>query len=455
MASSPLPEGTTTETTAAKVYVKPNRAGGFVVTVPDSIDQVYFYVGFSGLQCDPNDLTLYPVGNNSCQTIPTATVGGNGQVASNIPSEGWAYYQLPVTAFGTNITSFNVTINGTKDDVKLYIQSGYYPTADWFINTINDDNDDILTAVIANPSNTYINATETFFFGIYNGDKNEQSVQLNVTFDTSCNAATNFGFLCSHSLANNSDPVLGYKVLSASLVSGTNGTQNTFSYDYTDKDDYSDYDYAYFMLNDYPTSATPGYEGLTYPYYIRVTVANNDVSEYAPAFYAKQGGFPSAQSATYNLSTTTDISHQIVIQVNDVNDDPGTTGPNDKAWMFAVQLKADFSIWVGINCANDCDNGDHGQCMCGTLPCANVTGNNTNFLPYYTLPNTTEDSAGSCTCSDDDYDYSFDCSQKNNGNAALYIVLIAVGGMIVLAVAIGVPIYCYISNKKATRYDRM
>jgi len=339
--------------------------------------------------------------------------------------------------------------------VKLYVQSGYYPTSDWFINPITEDDNDIHTAVIANPGSTFINATETFFFGIYNGDKNTQTVQFNITLDTSCNAATNFGFLCSHSLGNSSDPVGGYVLLNATLVQGTNGTVNTFSYDYTDKGDYSDYDYAYFMLGGYPTSDTPGYTGLTYPYYIRVTVANNDVSQYAPAFYGKQGGFPSAQSATYNLSTSTDISHQIVIKVTDpAIEDPGTT-PNELAWMFAVQLKSDFSIWVGINCGNDCDSDDHGECMCNTVPCSNLTANNTNFVAYYSLPNTTEDSGGACTCSDDDYDYSYDCSQKNNGNAALYIVLIAVGGMIVLAVAIGVPIYCYISNKKASRYDRM
>ena len=447
MASSPLPEGTTTETTVAKVYVKPGRLGGFIVTVPDSVDPVYFYVGYSALTCNATD--LYPIGNGTCETIGVAAVGP--QTAQNIGSKGWAYYQYTVDP--TTVSSFSVSINGSKDDVELFVQSGYYPTSDWFINTSNEDDNDIHTATIYNPGSIYItNATETFFFGIYNGNKNAQSVQLNLTL-ASC-AAPAFGFNCTHTTANTSDPIAGYATLSATLKPGTNGSQNTFTYDYTDKDTYNEDDYAYFMLSDYPTTADQGYEDLSYPYYIRVTVANNDVSEYAPGFFAKQGGFPSAQSATYNLSTPTDVSHQIVIQVNDPSEDPaGVPGPT--AWFFAVALRNDFSIWVGINCANDCDSDKHGECMCGTVTCNNATANGTNLVAYYTLPNTTVDSSGSCTCSDDDYDYSFDCAQKNNGNAALYIVLIAVGGMIVLAVAIGVPIYCYISNKKATRYDRM
>merc|ERR1712137_710705 len=89
-------------------------------------------------------------------------------------------------------------------------------------------------------------------------------------------------------------------------------------------------------------------------------------------------------------------------------------------WFIAVQLPSDFSIWVGTNCANNCSNGEHGDCICSDGDyCTNVAGNG-SYSAFYELPKTLQDSAGACSCSKDKYSFSFDCTQKNNGNSALY-----------------------------------
>jgi len=133
----------------------------------------------------------------------------------------------------------------------------------------------------------------------------------------------------------------------------------------------------------------------------------------------------------------------------------------DDVWYLAVPAPADFSLWIGVNCAGTCDNNDHGSCLCSdsalngtTVECSSLYNSSYIYPLYSTLPYSTAESSGSCTCTDADYAGSFDCSQKGSPTV-LFIVLIVIGGLIILFVAIGVPLYCYISNKRKERYERI
>ena len=71
----------------------------------------------------------------------------------------------------------------------------------------------------------------------------------------------------------------------------------------------------------------------------------------------------------------------------------------------------------------------------------------------YEFPETTDDSFGFCESCSSSNAY-FNCD-KSPGFETIYIVLAAVGGAIILAVAIGVPVYCYLQNRKRARYERV
>lgn len=428
---------------SAQLYVKPSQnGGGLIVTIPDNVDIVSFFVFISGNECTGD---TYPVGaNGACDTIPNMPL--NSQWSTQITNGSYSYFSVNLNTF---VNNFNVTINGTKKDFDLFVQSGYYPTRDWYLNAAvyDDDDDSDTTKFLILTPGTYTNTDEVFYFGIYNKNSDPQTVNI-TTVSQDCPAYT-FGLGCNHKSQIDNSAKDGIQPLSATLNSGTTGPNNGSVISYEYDDDSFENDYAYFSLNNYPNYPTP--------YYVRVTVGSNDVKNYAPKFFAKKGGFPSAQSNHYNASTADAIANQFMIQITDADLQAQTDGLSvAETWYFAVALPSDFSIWVGINCA-DCETAGHGQCYCGSDLCSDATTNYTVNIydALYSRPTNASDSAGACTCSDDDYDYSFNCSAKNNGNATLYMILIAVGGLIVLLVALGVPIYCYNANKKSSRYDRM
>jgi len=412
-----------TQTTVANAYVKPSQnSGAFIVTLPDSQVLQTFQVFWEGKQCANS--TEYPIGsNNACVSIPEM----GGTVNPSIDAGSWKYYQYVVP---DNVEYIQIGMNGVESDMEMYVQNGYYPLREWYLNTDNSVDDDTMVATIVSPS-----ANETYFIGFYNNGDATFSLNANIS-EHSCNSGS-FGYDCSHD-SNNTTPLSGIIPLSATLSATNNGT--AASYDYEDDDGTYDHNYAYFEITDYPDYPTP--------YFVRVSVGTNDPStkSSAPGLFAKQGSIPSAQSNHYNVSTEGDAAHQILIPITEV--------PPAARWYVAVQLPSDFAIWIGANCAGNCSDGKHGDCYCGNQTCQELTNNGTNMQPVYTRPNSIEDSAGACTCVDDDYDLSYDCTQRSNGNSALYIALIAVGGAIVLLVAIGVPLYCYFANKKS-QYDRI
>lgn len=152
-----------------------------------------------------------------------------------------------------------------------------------------------------------------------------------------------------------------------------------------------------------------------------VGVVASDHGDDAPAIYASTVGIPSANGAEF-------VANQEDAQVNFLSaDSPNGTVAN---WIIAVQAlepedETDFEIWAGANCANNCSSS-------GTCPSGSAAN-------------------GMCRCNDHYKD--FQCSTKTL--KTIYIVLIAIGGAIVLAIAIGVPVGCYIKNRKRARYERV
>ena len=445
--SNSLPSGTTLETITAQVYVKPSNRGGFIVTIPDSVDEISFVVYYSGLQCKQG----YPYDGKSCQEIQQISFSSPQTVT--LSSGAWQYYQIELD-HTNNIV--NVSMNGTKQNLELYIQSGYYPTRDWYLpqTVISDKQQDNFTSIIFTPA--MVEETEKYFFGIYNADKDTQTASISISYET-C-PVNKFGYQCNHDITISDNPITGFYVLNGCLPdsdpnTSNNGTALVFPFSNDDSDDsdvtYSEYDYAYFSLSSYPKNYSP------LPYYIRISVASNDVSKPAPNFYAKKGGAASVQSNHYNSSTSA-VTHQILIRINqeDLNQQYNGLTITD-TWFFAVQLPADFSIWVGVNCADNCNGNEHGTCYCGDVTCDSLTNNGTsNFEVFYQRSTSLSDSEGACVCDDPDYDYSPTCSAKNNGHATLYISIISILALLVVVVAILIPVARFFMHRRKVQYTQ-
>merc|ERR1712137_1377034 len=258
-----------------------------------------------------------------------------------------------------------------------------------------------------------------------------------------CNNPVLFGYNCQHN-ATNTTAAGGIRPFPATLTNSAsnnitvnNGT--ALSLDYSD--DSFEHDYAYFVLTNYPN--------ISFPYSVKVSVGNNDASELsgAPPVFAKLGSYPSAQSNDYNISTYGDVVHQLTLPITSEIYDDGNPSPQN-SWYIAVQLPSDFSIWVGTTCANNCSDGEHGDCMCNNEYCTTATNNGTNVEVFYHLPYSLQDSSGACVCNKDKYGFSYDCTEKNNGRAALYILIIGIAGLLIVGIAIAVPVYCFILSKR-------
>lgn len=136
----------------------------------------------------------------------------------------------------------------------------------------------------------------------------------------------------------------------------------------------------------------------------------------APQLYASTTGVPSNNQSEFSRTDE--------VEVNFLN--VGSSDGSEIDWVISVMGDVDFEIWAGAGCANDCsDNGVCNQILSG----AN----------------------GYCICNEHYKD--FECGTKTL--KTIYIVLIAIGGAIVLAIAIGVPVGCYIKNRKRARYERV
>lgn len=438
-------KSSTSQTFSSSIYIKPTTEGGFVAVLPENNQTTNFQLTIQGIQCDQS---LYPLSNKNgtTQCIQIQEIELNTEQTINSLNVGeWIYFKLDSGVLNNFTNTLYLYLNDSSNG-KIYSQSGYYPTASWYMETYDEKLDDqLLRSTILTPG--FFNSSETFFFGITNIGSSPISFLFNVTVE-SCSNFDVFGLNCDHNSGQNVDPSTGVYLLSATL-SNPNSTTNSnstfvnygsaFSFDLDD--DSFDSDYAYFTIDHYPDYPTP--------YYIRVSVANNDVtdSDGAPPLYAKFGGYPSAQSNHYNVSTLGDVVHQIAIRITAEE----LLSPIDstKTWYFAVPLPSDFSFWVGSNCAGNCDDQAYGICMCDNISCQNASSTFSDPSVFYRIPNSLLDSGGACNCIDDDYDSSFNCSEVNYPNFWIWITVICIIAALVIVIGIGVPVICFLTNRKA------
>jgi hypothetical protein len=111
-------------------------------------------------------------------------------------------------------------------------------------------------------------------------------------------------------------------------------------------------------------------------------------------------------------------------------------GITNLTWFVSVYFEdgEDYIVWANVHCANLCEGDDY------------LTANATA-----TTNGRCDAQSGVCYC-DDDFD-DLTCTKK--GLAVVWIVLIVIAAVIILAVAIGVPVACYLRNKRRARYERV
>ena len=334
-------------------------------------------------------------------------------------------------------TPLNFTLGEDNYQYFYYVQNGYANFLQFLLKTDTDptishnslelevsntflpdgayQTDAIVTDARNYRNRTIIGATagRIWYIGVKNTDSKNHTGFLSVVVEN-CINSTAFGENCA-------------SLVPETLTPSTNFSAPPASYTVDD-----DGDPVYFVLDADETKIGT---------FLRVSVAGDD-NQPAPALYAQPNSPPSASSFSVNSTTGSNVNQALL---------PITTAK----WYITVVGEPGqvFYIWAGTNCVSNCST--DGTCNCGNGACDNSEDGIYNPIPtpdpaailYLT------DSYGQCACKSDDY-ISFDCGIDINTFKTIYIVLIAIGGAIVLAVAIGVPIYCYLQNK-SPRYQRL
>ena len=423
-----------TSTNASQIYVVPSDQGGIIVSLDDNSIAATFQIKLTYLACPPGE---YPIGqNNTCAKLQgTITTLPNQITVPSIAPSSWVFYSFNTNAF-SSISNNIITLNLVGSTSTLYLQQGYIPSANWALASATSGN----SIEIYTPGS--FAQSQTYFVGIFNsGTTADASPVLNITL-SNCANDTTFGYNCQVSqVQTDLPPIQQITSLTAALtlaedqqtVTTNNGTAWVFS-DYND-DGYSG-QYLYFLITD-----IPDYDAL------RITVGANDNTQDAPNIYAKSGGYPSSLSFDYAVQSTS-VSSQLVIPIS----------PSDM-WYVAVSLPADFSIWVGTNCANNCSQQLHGNCYCSTVnstlgSCQSVSSNGTSPSVLYIFPTNTGDSVGICECEDDLFG-GFECTDVLSYQPVVIVFIVTIVTAIILAIVIAVPSYFYLKHKKRMLYEQL
>jgi len=174
---------------------------------------------------------------------------------------------------------------------------------------------------------------------------------------------------------------------------------------------------------------TTQYTGTGFYQYFRLKNATDliigtgteSLKETAPALLASYLNYPT--NSSYMIQATDGTTNFILAEATSLVD-----------WKIAVWAYEgqEYYLWVNMYCPNDCqgDNFDNSS---------NTTNGNCNEI------------TGICACNSGFQDIY--CS--SSGLAVVWIVLIVIAGAIILAVAIGVPVACYLRNRQRTRYERV
>jgi len=189
---------------------------------------------------------------------------------------------------------------------------------------------------------------------------------------------------------------------------------------------------------------------------LKIGTGTKNLKAVAPAIVASTVYWPSNESNTvssnnrtvnlisaysYYATDSNGKKHdsENVAPVDDADNEFGKHGhhpnpppPPSQIWYVAIAAPSGFSyyIWSGTSCANNCQipgqsgNSTHGAC---------------------------DETSGYCMCNK--HYGNLWCTRT--GLATVWIVLIVIACAIVLAVAIGVPVACYLKNRRRARYERV
>lgn len=336
----------------------------------------------------------------STGSISGVTIDSNGALFSyDVVNTTTTYLELSFSA-AENTAAFLFEDSNNSSLLTAYVRRGAFPVMQVNNTWVSVDANDSFTIRQVNSTYTVtINAPEQGLWYIFLVPTTNNSVTVNAsaTAFTQCEAGT-FPWI------GDSTSNMTNTCISPVTIGGTelpaNGTTFTQSF-------VNGSTVAYFVWN----TAN-----------LLVGVANTGSGD-APYLYASFSGLPLGPNAAFISANDAESNFLYV-----VSDEPAN-------WVIAVQYpsgsdETEFLIWAGEACPNNCS----------------AHGSFDEDYESICNPNT-----GVCNCANG---YTgFDCSSTKL--KTVYIVLIAIGGAIVLAIAIGVPIGCYIKNRKRARYERV
>ena len=343
-----------------KLYVKPSLNASLIVLSGFSTGQSFSYY-ISGYQCQYP--FYFPVGP-----------GGTCSLMDALPSSGSQYFIVPAGLpiyFAFNATStwneFTVTVESDINQFEVYIQSGYIPTPEWYLEksraSLGAANITIVSPASSFPTNYGDAIPSQYFIMIVNTSPFDISVNTTLRY-TTC-PYPYFGQNCAYSTT------IKIPSLSLPLSFTRNNVENGF---------------YFFQLLNYPNYPPP--------YYIRVSVASTTNGATAPILYARRGIAPSHNAYNYVVNTQTSVN-QVLIRV--ASSDFYSPISSTNAWYFGVPSDhSNFELWTGYNCANNCTQA--GTCYCNGGNCYTETSGGRNLEPLYARPYTVVDSGGVCDC---------------------------------------------------------
>jgi len=346
---------------------------------------------------------------------------GNFSVAA--PKNGlvYTYYSVDTQESWGAVTFYVTQVDEEADEdnvVDVFASPSAPPTEDVNADVDTDTDGDTQIITIYNPY------PSTWYLGLKNNGESAHTV--NITQVTYVCDTKSFGFNCSLLVKENITEVSATEL-------------EPLEMDAPEDDE----DMHFFKVTNTHSGLVESANGT----FIRVS-ATPQKSGDGPTLYARAGALPS--KALHDAKAGDEYVNQLVLPVLPKGDGKQTTKYTPWAWYVAVSGDSKYYIWSGRNCAHNCSNQSHGYCVC--------SGNECHDLSEFQPVTTTNDSFGRCECTSSKYS-NFDCTNSNDSSSGafktIYIILIAVGGAIVLAVAIGIPVYCYLQNRKRNNYERV
>ena len=387
------------KTSSASLFLPVNLPTDVISYTTSSSSSVDYSLTLTGYTCPAN--TFYY--NGTCNDLVQLTQQAP-QIFS-LEEDEYRYFYFTLTG-AVNTLQFTLKTDEdttiSHNSLELEVSNVFLPDGVYQTDAIVTDSRNYRNRTV------YAYGPGTWYIGVKNTDSKSHNATLAVVLQN-CHDASLFGQNCALSYANVTHlvPTANYSADPASFTINDDG------------------DTVYFQLDlEDPVAGT----------FVRVSVAGED-NQPAPALYALPNAAPSSSFFAVNATTGGNVNQALLTVV------PTAT------WYLGVvgQPGQVFYIWAGANCASNCSS--DGVCNCNNGTCDDTIYNPVPINPFVT------DSYGQCVCKSDDY-ISFNCGIDINTFKTIYIVLIAIGGAIVLAVAIGVPIYCYLQNK-SPRYQRL